>query len=63
MVIKVKTKKRAFSVTSEECKTDTTVDKRKSLRNCPWENQNKERIPFAWNESFGLEADLRCKRF
>ena len=55
MLIKVKTKKRAFYVNCEECKAETACDKIKSLRKCPWENQKKEKIHFAWDESFILE--------
>lgn len=63
MLIKVKTKKMAFYVNCEECKAETTCDKIKSLAKCAWENQKKEKIYFAWDQSFFLEDDLRCKRF
>ena len=63
MLIRVKTKKRAFYVACEECEAETTCDKEKSLAKCPWENRKKEKIHFTWDTSFVLEADLRCKRF
>ena len=63
MLIKVKAKKRAFYVNCEECKAETVCDKIKSLAKCPWENQKKEKIHFAWDQSFFLEDNLRCKRF